>query len=737
MKLPVYLIFCLAFILQSACTVGQVKFNGDLETINPKAKLPAGWENYMANGYDYKLDSVVVKQGKYSVSITSKNGNAQFGAISCVIPSMLTGSKIQLKGFIKTENVVGYAGLYLGIDGTGEFNNMFDKNIKGTADWKEYTIDLPYKSESAEQINVGALLAGTGKIWFDDIRVYIDGKPVEQAIIKPKAKAKADLAFADNSGIASVNNDTQTIANLALLAQVWGFVKYHLPTVANGDFNMDAELFRVMPQVLKATDTKQACNAIEQWVDKLGAPAACNNCKPAIKGKVMLKPDYGDIFNDKVVSASLLAKLRYILNNSNITKSYYVEMKPNVGNPDFKNELTYYETCYNDVGFRLLCLFRYWNMVQYFAPYRDITGHNWNDVLREFIPKFIIAKTDMDYGLVTLSLIADLNDTHANIWNSLKGIDRFFGTLAPPFKATFIEDKLVVTGFYGDTLQVKDNLKIGDVINVINGAPVTELVKKNLPYTPASNYPTQLRAMAAIVLRSNETTSTYQIIRDGKTISVSQQNILRYTINTKALKPTLDTGQGFKLINDELGYLYPGAYHNKDLPAIKAMFANTRGLIIDMRCYPSEFMPYTFVPYVKAQKNTFVQFTLGSISNPGTFTMGDGVVGPADGQYKGKIVVIVNEVTQSQAEFTTMALQSSPNVTVIGSTTAGADGNVSPITLPGGISTMISGIGIFYPDGTPTQRKGVKIDIVIKPTIAGIKAGRDELLEKAKELLLK
>jgi C-terminal processing protease CtpA/Prc len=99
------------------------------------------------------------------------------------------------------------------------------------------------------------------------------------------------------------------------------------------------------------------------------------------------------------------------------------------------------------------------------------------------------------------------------------------------------------------------------------------------------------------------------------------------------------------------------------------------------------------------------------------------------------VIVIVNEHSQSQAEYTTLAFQASPNVTVIGSTTAGADGNVSAIMLPGGLSTMISGINVLYPDGTETQRKGVKIDHVIHPTIAGIKAGRDELLEKAVALI--
>jgi C-terminal processing protease CtpA/Prc len=68
---------------------------------------------------------------------------------------------------------------------------------------------------------------------------------------------------------------------------------------------------------------------------------------------------------------------------------------------------------------------------------------------------------------------------------------------------------------------------------------------------------------------------------------------------------------------------------------------------------------------------------------------------------------------------------------VLGSTTAGADGNVSRIPLPGGLSTMISGIGVFYPDKRPTQRVGIVPDRVVVPTIAGIRDGRDEVLDAA------
>ena len=83
-----------------------------------------------------------------------------------------------------------------------------------------------------------------------------------------------------------------------------------------------------------------------------------------------------------------------------------------------------------------------------------------------------------------------------------------------------------------------------------------------------------------------------------------------------------------------------------------------------------------------------------------------------------------------------MAFRSAPNATVVGSTTAGADGNVSAIPLPGGLRSMISGIGVFYPDKRPTQRIGIIADIEATPTIQGIRSGRDEVLEVALRQIL-
>ena len=176
----------------------------------------------------------------------------------------------------------------------------------------------------------------------------------------------------------------------------------------------------------------------------------------------------------------------------------------------------------------------------------------------------------------------------------------------------------------------------------------------------------------------------------------------------------------------------PSCTKNVRIPKIKEEFANTRGIIIDIRNYPSTFVPFSLGSFFLQETTPFVKFTGGNVNNPGEFVFGESISIPASpNAYKGKVVILVNELSQSQAEYTTMAFRASPNSTVVGSTTAGADGNVSSFMMPGGLRTMISGIGVYYPNGDETQRTGIVPDVEVLPTVKGIREGRDELLEKA------
>src|SRR5690606_21180750 len=131
-------------------------------------------------------------------------------------------------------------------------------------------------------------------------------------------------------------------------------------------------------------------------------------------------------------------KIDYILNNRNQDKNFYVDLTTNVQNPIF-NENDYKNMTYPDDGFKLLSLYRYWNMVNYFFPNKYITDKKWNDVLKEYLPKFINAKSELEYEIAALQLIGEVNDTHANLWGGGDKIIEKRGSNYPPFKVKFIE----------------------------------------------------------------------------------------------------------------------------------------------------------------------------------------------------------------------------------------------------------------------------------------------------------
>lgn len=736
MKRVISLFLILLTTVSTGCaqTQKQARLNLDFEKIkNGKA---TGWADFGSPDYIISLDSTNVANGKYAVSIEYKKDNPDYKAISFVIPGNYDGKKITLSGYIKTENVSGgFAGLWMRIDPQIAFNNMKNKGIKGTTAWKKYEITLKMNPSKTKQIVVGGLLVGKGKMWLDQLKITIDGQDIEnlKPIEKPLARADKDTAFAYGSGITNIKTDKTTIENLKILGLVWGFLKYYHPNVAKGDYNWDHELFRILPQVLNAGNSSARDKILVQWINKLGSFPESEN-KDEKKGKVKMKPDLGWLTSANI-SSELSTLLLRIKNAKRGDESYYVSLIGGAGNPIFQHENPYATMKFPDAGFRLLALYRYWNIIQYFYPYKYLIGEDWKNVLTAFIPKMTSAEDETAYTLATLRLIASIHDTHANIWGNNATLDKYFGKRYAAPELTFIDSQAVVQGFYDEKAGKETGLKKGDIIMGINGRRVDEIVTASLKTTPASNYPTQLRNIAPKLLRSNDSLISITYLRNGLRHKEALKTYSLNEINIYQKYQRKDTC--FKMITPDIAYLYLGSIKSKYLASIFKEISNTKGLIIDLRCYPSEFVVFTLGKYLMPEKTDFVKFSFASIAQPGMFSVSAPLkTGEKNKQYyKGKIVILINEITQSQAEYTTMAFRVAPKAIVIGSTTAGADGNVSQFYLPGGISTMISGLGIYYPNGDETQRIGIIPDITVKPTISGIKSGKDEILDKAIEII--
>lgn len=719
--------------LTAFCQTSE-KFNFDFEIVdNGKPKY---WNNFGSSNYAISLDSINKRNGKYSVTIEYKDGNPDFKAWAFTIPDNYSGKKITLSGYIKTEKVTdGYAGLWLRIDPSIAFDNMNKNGVKGTTDWTKYEITLEMNPKKTKQIVIGGLLVGKGKMWLDNFNVSIDGKDIkdQKPIARKLHPAEIDKEFDKGSGITCISVDKTQIENLKQLGLIWGFLKYYHPNIAKGEYNWDYELFRILPKVLNSNNSKKRDSVLIKWIDSFGEFSQGKDA--AFKSSdIKIEPDLVWI-NNSNFSDELTTLLLKVKNADRPKENYYIGLQPGVGNPVFKNENAYSSMKYPDAGFRLLCLYRYWNIIQYYFPYKNLIEEDWKNVLSEFIPKFLEAKDENEYTLTVLELIGRVHDTHANIWGGNPVINNYFGLRYAAVELTFIESKPVVTGFYDEKLGKETGLEIGDIISAINNKPVEEIVKERVKFAPASNYPTKLRDIATNLLRTNDTIVNIEFVRFDKRESKTLNTYSLKEFNIYSKYQVTDTC--FKLINKDIAYINNGSLKRKYLPKIWKEIENTKGLIIDIRNYPSDFPIYNLSSYLIPKRTPFVKLTNGSIKNPGLFTFTTSLDAGKKNKnyYKGKVVILINEISQSSAEFHTMAYRVNPNSTVIGSTTAGADGNVSQFYLPGGISTMISGIGVYYPDGKETQRIGIVPDIELKPTIQGIKEGKDELLDKAIEII--
>ncbi len=719
-------------------STSDIDFNFGFEKTTSNENLPDNW-NLNSVGCDISIDTLIKHSGKNSLRIDGFYSKPPIYnlSISFEIPSQYKGKEIELRAYMKQKNIKdGSVGLILKIDGEDgplKFENMHDKNNSGTIDWKKYSIKIPFPKET-KTISIGALNSGKGQLWVDDFEILIDGKDIIQAEKKEiKYNAEKDHEFDKSSKIESIKINEQNIENLALLCKVWGFLKYYHPNIAKGDYNWDYELFRVLPDIINAESTSERDKILSDWIKGLGN-FEVNKDIEKVTGNIKIKADIDWIVNSKL-NQDLVNQLTKVKNAKRTSQQYYIRFKEGIGNPIFKNENAYIEMKFPDTGYRLLSLFRYWNIIQYYFPYKNLIEEDWKAVLKEFVPKFINVQNELEYKLSILKLIARIHDSHANIWGVDGTLNKFNGINCVPVEISFIENQAIVSGYYDEVLGEKSGLLKGDVISRVNNHLIGDIVKEKLEYFPASNYTTQLRNISPNLLRTNDSIIKVQLVRNGNT---EIQEFKTYSIKKiNFYKKFQNNDTCFKIINHNIAYLYLGSIRSGYLPEIMTKIINKKGLIIDIRCYPTDFMVFSLGEYLLPESTAFVEFSHGNINNPGLFAIKEKLeVGKKNENcYKGKIVILVNEITQSQAEYTAMAFRVAPKAILIGSTTAGADGNVSEIYLPGGIKTMISGIGVYYPDGRETQRVGIIPDIEVKPTIDGIKQNRDEVLEKAIQII--
>mgnify|MGYP002784564405 CR=1 FL=1 len=378
----------------------------------------------------------------------------------------------------------------------------------------------------------------------------------------------------------------------------------------------------------------------------------------------------------------------------------------------------------NQVAIRLANVVMAWNVLQHFYPYFDEVPVNWDSTLTATLDSVLHCRSTKEFETLMRRMLVGLKDGHAEFYRAVP-------RRIVPAIVENIEGKPVIIA------SENKDLKCGDVILTIDEKPAEVQIREEEALISGS--PQYKRATAAQNLLRSESQRVYMTVaRDSDTLSVGIETKPPGEVNLHehhAMKQ-ISVGEG----KDTVWYVDLSQVTLADVEAKAKALSEARGIVLDMRGYPKDgnaeilgyltdlllLSPRYLVPQIIYPDREKVQ---------GYDTNGRWSVQPKLPRWKGKIVFLTGGGAISQAEDIMSIVEYYKLGTIVGEATAGADGNVNMLSLPGGNSFRWTGMKVLKHDGSKLHGIGVKPTIPAVRTVKGVQEGRDELLETALRLV--
>jgi C-terminal processing protease CtpA/Prc len=401
----------------------------------------------------------------------------------------------------------------------------------------------------------------------------------------------------------------------------------------------------------------------------------------------------------------------------------------------------YADMVFPNAEYRLLALFRYWNVINYFYPYKHLIGDSWETVLPRYIPKFEANKDALDYQLTVRELVTEMHDSHGGVRNANAASEKF-GMYLPPVLMGYIEDKSVVT----KVLDEKQPIKVGEVVLAVDGEPVEKRREFLARYSAASTPQWLMRSVngrlllgpkdSVVKLKVQNIAGEARDVELPRTQSITDPKLPQLLERSTPVIQVLPSGFGYA----DLDRLQAG-----DVDKMFETIKGTPAVIFDMRGYPNG-TAWSIAPRLTEKKNVVAalfsrpimqatDLSDSDLAGSARYSFAQRIPERHGDVYKGKVVVLINEDAISQAEHTCLFFEAATDVTFIGTPTAGANGDVTVMVLPGNLVVSFSGHDVRHADGRQLQRVGIQPTIRVAPTIRGLADGRDEILEAAVKFL--
>jgi hypothetical protein len=365
-----------------------------------------------------------------------------------------------------------------------------------------------------------------------------------------------------------------------------------------------------------------------------------------------------------------------------------------------------------------------WNFYRHFYPYFAEAAVDWDARLRPQLQRAYVAAERNDEATALRRLVADARDGHGRVMDQRqRQIPEFV-----PLQFALIESRLVVINSRADAVPV------GSVVSSIDGVGATDGFAAAMEVASGTTQWRQSRAADDIGRCAKGATSSV-------TIDTGKGDPHAVDLTCGTTRPAAVEPRPSKITEVQPGIWYVDltVARTADLSPSLDKLAAAKGVIFDVRGYPTDAGAWLLPHLIDAPENDRWMH-IAKIIGPFGQSAGWQSVGwnlqPIAPKLSGTIVFLTDGRAISYAESVMGYIHDRHLATIVGSATAGTNGNIATFTVPGGFSIVFTGMRVTGHDGSTVHHLvGVKPDVVVTPTIAGLRAGKDEVLERALSLI--
>jgi C-terminal processing protease CtpA/Prc len=759
-------LFCISLLSQTSVpaqsspvrtlTILPSPINLDFEQGNI-GKVPDGWiAPPMIVGYSAEISEEKPKAGKRAALLRSSDvseaASGEFGNLMQAIDgARFRGHRVRFRAAVRFEAAgqMSRAQMWMRVDRAanqvGFFDNMGDRPIM-TPEWNYYEI-IGDIDDDAAALNIGIILLGKGKAWIDDVSVEDMGKLV--ALSEPARALKG-----------------RGLENLTAFARLFGYVRHFHPS----DQAEAADWDVLAVEGVRAIEDAQSSAELAQKLEAFFAPIAPSlrvfpTAKRPDLSREYLQPKLADqlkiVFyrhngfgqksgqgiytTERVRLDSLAARketnlpdpakplvgdlpggVSFLMPLALYADSEGTLPRASAARKDAANSLVKYSG--NDRATRLADVALAWNIFQHFYPYFDVVKTNWPKVLTDSL---IAAATDADeiaFRRTLRLMVAALHDGHGGVYNSSENMTHWL-----PVIFEWIEDRLVITDVAADRAA---GLKPGDIVLKIDGKDADKTLSEAEMLISGAT-PQWQRYIALRRLRSGgkDEVVRLEVRSAGGSPRMVELRRDAQSVELKEKRPekTAEIKQG-------IFYLDLDRINDEDFNALLPKLEKANGIIFDLRGYPKVSAVVIshlidkpvesarwLVPIVTLPDQKGVEFNTNSRWS----------LDPIAPRLRARIAFITDGRAISYAETYMGIIEAYKLASIVGETTAGTNGNINPVTLPGGYRVVWTGMKVLKHDGSQHHGIGIRPTIPSSRTIKGVAEGRDEQLEKAIEVVSK